>query len=416
MLRQAVVLVGGLGTRLSERTRTTPKPMLDVGGRPFVEYLLDEITRYRTFARILLLSGHCGEQFTARYDGMRWRSADVRVQQELEPLGTGGALLHAGAMLEQEFILLNGDSFFDFNFLDLAAEPMTADTLVRMALKREQVGDRYGRIDLRSNRVARFLPPSATTEGAINAGVYLVSRRILSHIDTTPCSLEQVVLPRLAEQGHVEARVYDGYFIDIGVPADFERAQTQLPSKLRRPAVFFDRDGVLNKDNGYVHSIDEFEWTAGAREAVRHCNDSGYLVFVVSNQAGVARAHYGIDAVEKLHSWIDVQLAERGAHVDEFQYCPYHVDAVVPEFRRDSDRRKPAPGMLLDCLRTWPVDIARSFLIGDQSTDIAAARGAGLPGYLFTGGNLADFLSLCLGDQPVREAQAEPDKPQSRDI
>jgi D-glycero-D-manno-heptose 1,7-bisphosphate phosphatase len=130
---------------------------------------------------------------------------------------------------------------------------------------------------------------------------------------------------------------------------------------------------------------------------VKCCNDAGYLVFVVTNQAGVAHGYYGIDAVERLHTWMSERLAEAGAHVDDFQYCPYHADATIAEFRRDSDRRKPAPGMLLDCLERWPVDTMRSFVIGDQPTDMAAARATGLPGYLFTGGNLADFVARCLG-------------------
>lgn len=397
MLRQAAVLVGGLGTRLGERTRATPKPMLEVGGRPFLEHLLDELGRYRAIERILLLSAHLGGQVVARYHGTRWRSAEVSVVQEPEPLGTAGALVHAREILDHEFLLLNGDSFFDFNLMDLAVQPMGAGTLMRMALKREQAGDRYGRLDIAGDRVRRFLPPSAATSGPINAGVYVMRRNALDRIAAAPCSLEQAVLPELAERGMLEGRAYDGYFIDIGVPADFERAQEELPRRRRRPAVFFDRDGVLNRDDGYVHRIEDFHWLEGAREAVKLCNDRGYLVFVVTNQAGVAHGYYGVDAIERLHAWMDVRLAEVGAHVDEYQYCPYHEQGTVAEFAKPSDRRKPAPGMLLDCLRGWPVDAGRSFLVGDRASDIAAAEAAGVPGHLFAGGNLADFIARCMG-------------------
>jgi D-glycero-D-manno-heptose 1,7-bisphosphate phosphatase len=214
-----------------------------------------------------------------------------------------------------------------------------------------------------------------------------------------PCSLEGAVLPDLAERGLLEARPYDGYFIDIGVPADLARAQEELPRQRRRPAVFFDRDGVLNKDDGYVHRIEDVQWLEGAREAVKLCNDRGYLVFVVTNQAGVARGYYRVEDIERLHAWMDERFAEAGAHVDEYQYCPYHEEGTVAEFARSSDRRKPAPGMLLDCLRGWPVDVGRSFLIGDRPTDIGAAQAAGVPGHLFTGGNLADFVARCMSER-----------------
>lgn len=397
MLRQAVVLVGGLGTRLGERTRAVPKPMLEVGGRPFLEYLLDEITRYRNFERILLLAGHLGDQVESRYHGTRRRAASVEVLREQEPLGTAGALAHAGERLDHTFLLLNGDSYFDLNLLDFSAEALPEHALIRMALKRDHAGDRYSRVELQGDRVVAFHAARARSSGPINAGIYVVGRHILDGIPRGTCSLEGAVLPRLAEQGRVEAKIRDGYFIDIGVPEDFERAQSELPCLVRRPAVFFDRDGVLNVDHGYVHRVDSFEWMPGAREAVKLCNDRGYLVFVVTNQAGVARGFYGVDAVEQLHGWMDEQLAAIGAHIEEFQYCPYHVDATVPEFRGASDRRKPAPGMLLDCMRNWSVDEARSFLVGDQPSDLAAASAAGIRGYAFEGDNLLDFVERHLG-------------------
>ena len=139
MLRQAVILVGGLGTRLGERTKTTPKPMLPVGGRPFLDTLIDEIARYDAFDEILLLAGHKAESIQARYDGTVRGRARLAVSLEQAPLGTAGALVHAAGLLQERFLLLNGDSFFDFNILDLAARANAG--LVHMAL----AGRRRGR-------------------------------------------------------------------------------------------------------------------------------------------------------------------------------------------------------------------------------------------------------------------------------
>lgn len=268
-----------------------------------------------------------------------------------------------------------------------------------MALKRDQPGDRYGRLVLDGKNVVEFLAAGARPSGPINAGVYCVDRSIIASIEEMPCSLEQTVFPRLAAKGQLEAVPYHGFFIDIGVPADFERAQEELLERLRRPAVFFDRDGVLNVDKAYVHRIQDFEWVPGAREAIKLCNDLGYYAFVVTNQAGVARGYYGIDDVHRLHDWMSAELAAIGAHIDDFQYCPYHEDGTVEAYRRTSDRRKPAPGMILDCLKTWPVRIEGSLLIGDTDRDIEAAGAAGIPGHLFGEGNLAAFLRPLLVDQ-----------------
>ncbi len=159
-----------------------------------------------------------------------------------------------------------------------------------------------------------------------------------------------------------------------------------------KPAVFFDRDGVLNVDRRYVHRPEDFEWVAGAREAVRRFNEAGWLVFVVTNQSGVARGYYGEGEVRALHDWMSGELALIGARVDEFAYCPHHPQAPVERYRLACDCRKPAPGMLLELMRRWPIDAARSLLIGDNPHDVEAARAAGVEGLLFQGGDLLAFI------------------------
>ncbi|HEY2185171.1 MAG TPA: HAD family hydrolase [Xanthobacteraceae bacterium] len=164
-----------------------------------------------------------------------------------------------------------------------------------------------------------------------------------------------------------------------------------------RPAAFLDRDGVLNVDIAYLHRPEEFSWTEGAIEAVKALNDAGHLVIVITNQAGVARGLYEEAAVNALHAWMNDQLARRGAHVDAFYYCPHHPQGSVVRYARECDSRKPGPGMLLRAMREWPVRRQGSFLIGDKPSDVEAARRAGIPGYLFTGGNLEQFVAGILG-------------------
>jgi len=399
VLRQAVILVGGLGTRLGERTKTTPKPMLPVGGRPFLDTLIDEIARYDAFDEILLLAGHKAESILARYDGTVWGRARLAVSLEQAPLGTAGALVHAAGRLQERFLLLNGDSFFDFNILDLAARAKSS--LVHMALRADVVGDRFGRVVLDGDRVRSFIAPGQGATGPVNAGVYVVDRGILARVGGLPASLEQDVFPALAADGAMTGTSYRGYFIDIGIPEDFARADVELIEQLRRPAVFFDRDGVLNHDSGYTFEAGKLQWIEGAQEAVKAVNDAGYFAFVVTNQSGVARGFYEESHVHALHRWMADEMAAIGAHIDAFEYCPDHPDGTVERYRRVNDRRKPGAGMITDLLARFPVNADKSLLVGDNPSDLEAARAAGLQGHLFSGGNLEAFVRMHLPHRPA---------------
>ncbi len=395
MSNQCVILVGGLGTRLGEKAKKkTPKPLLDAGGSPFLETLFGEARR-RGFDEFLLLAGHRSEivaAFLARRQ-IEERFA-CRVELSIEPtaLGTGGALVHAREKLHDDFLLLNGDTWFDFNWLDLWAGARRDQAVAALALRAVDSPDRYETVDLDGSLVKAIHPRGASLDSAlINGGVYYLTRRVLDGVGA-PCSLESDILPKLIAAGALRGYPYAGYFIDIGVPETLAAAAKAVPRRRRRPAVFLDRDGVLNVDHGYVSTPEQIEWVRGARQAVKRLNDAGYFLFVVTNQAGVARGFYGEEDVVALHRWMAVDLASVGASIDDWRYCPYHPDGSVGDYQAKQGWRKPKPGMILDLLDHWPVEREGSFLIGDKASDIEAAAAAGLPGYLFPGGDLLAFL------------------------
>jgi D-glycero-D-manno-heptose 1,7-bisphosphate phosphatase len=165
------------------------------------------------------------------------------------------------------------------------------------------------------------------------------------------------------------------------------------PASPLRPALFLDRDGVLNEDRGYVSRWEDFHWIGGAKAAVAAFNRAGWLVIVVTNQSGVGRGFYSEADMHALHARMVEDLAEIGGHIDAFYYAPQHPEASLDAYRHpDPPDRKPNPGMILRALSEWPIDKAASLLVGDKPSDLEAALRAGIRGVLFEGGNLAEFL------------------------
>ncbi|MCK1314159.1 HAD family hydrolase [Bradyrhizobium sp. 23] len=176
---------------------------------------------------------------------------------------------------------------------------------------------------------------------------------------------------------------------------------------MKRPAVFFDRDGVLNEDDGYAFDPEKIRWIEGAQHAVKAVNDAGYLAFVVTNQSGIARGFYEEQHVRNLHEWMSRELANVGARIDAFEYCPHHPEGLVERYRVLCSCRKPQPGMIRALLERYAVDVDASFLIGDKQSDLAAAQAAGIAAYLFDGSNLRTFIAPLLTDRSYPPDQSK---------
>jgi D,D-heptose 1,7-bisphosphate phosphatase len=396
--RQAVILCGGMGTRLGALTADTPKPLLDVGGAPFLETLIREVAR-SGIRRFLLLAGHFAGQIEEFAAGLKERlgsgySIDVTV--EIGPAGTGGAIYQARDQLDDLFLLLNGDSFHDFPLHQLGAALNGDDVLGAIALREVDDCSRYGEVLLDGDVVSSFVEKSGERRpGLINGGVYLLRKDALGLLGP-PSSLERDLLPRLAELRQLRGRTFDGFFIDIGLPETYTEAGRALKAHRRHPAAFLDRDGVINRDVGHIGTLARWEWTAGAIDAIRHLNRSGYYVFVITNQAGIAKGKYTVEDYWDLRDAVREQLFLEGAQIDDERFCPYHPEGVVEQWRGESNWRKPEPGMIEDLIGAWPVDRERSFLVGDQPTDLQAASSAQIRGYMFEGGNLDEFVTAIL--------------------
>jgi D-glycero-D-manno-heptose 1,7-bisphosphate phosphatase len=152
---------------------------------------------------------------------------------------------------------------------------------------------------------------------------------------------------------------------------------------MTKPALFLDRDGVINVDHGYVHKVEEFEFVDGIFELVAAAQKAGYLVVVVTNQAGIGRGYYTEADFHLLMDWVRAEFVARGGQIDAVYFCPFHPEHGLGDYRQDSEFRKPAPGMLLQAARELGIDLGDSIFVGDNLTDMQAGLGAGVGSLLY---------------------------------
>ena len=158
---------------------------------------------------------------------------------------------------------------------------------------------------------------------------------------------------------------------------------------------FLDRDGGLNKSNingGYIGNIEDFKWMPGAIKTIKYLKLLKYKIVIVSNQSGVARGYFGIRKVYKLHNYMQKRLSENKTKIDKILFCPFHKDGIIKKYKKKSNLRKPNTGMFKKIDKIWNVDKKKSFMIGDQKTDMEFAKKSKIRGFMFKSNNLYCFV------------------------
>lgn len=415
---QVVIIAGGKGTRLTERTGGLPKPMIEVGGKPLLEHHLLLARKYG-FTDFLFLTGFGSGQIENYFgNGSRW-SVRIRYHVESEPLGTAGAVLNAFEHLESKFAVLYGDTMVNVDlarFVAAHADHVGA-TLFLHPNDHPQDSDLV-QVDA-DNRIMGFHPyphpGGCYFSNLVNAALYVVSRESLRDWAWSyyprPLDFAKDLFPKMLLSGAVLHGYRSREYVkDAGTPARLDRVRSDWASGRVQsrawdaplPAVFLDRDGTLNIDKNRINSPAEIELLPGAADAVRAINHSGRLAVVITNQPVIARGECTELQLRQIHHRLEWLLGESHAFVDAIYYCPHHPDKGFAGERTDlkfaCSCRKPGTGLLELASKDLNIDRAGSWMIGDSAADIEAARRFGISSVLlrsdrdavYTGGSKAD--------------------------
>jgi histidinol-phosphate phosphatase family protein len=395
-MKQAAILAGGRGTRLSHVFRDIPKSMVPVAGRPLLEIVVETLAQ-QGIRELVLFTGFQAEQIESYVgDGRRW-DISIRYVTEKSPMGTAGSLMQNLHHMHDVFLVVYGDTLFhvDLNrFLKFHRNSRADLTLFLHPNDHPYDSDL---VETESDGRVTAFHKSPHAEGTfyrnlVNAALYIVQKKALQALEPRiPLDFVRDIFPAMLKRG---CRLFGyssrEYIKDMGTPDRYEKVHQDFVSgKIERgdlshkkAAVFVDRDGTLTRSTDYVRKLEELDLFSFGGRAVARLNSSHYLTVLVTNQPVIARGEMSESELRQLHNKLETLLGQERAFLDGLYVCQHHpekgFEGERPELKIDCDCRKPKIGLIKEAAEELNIDGARSWFVGDTTTDMQTARNAGL--------------------------------------
>ncbi len=409
MSAEAVIIAGGRGTRLGALGKDLPKALVPVAGRPLLDYSLALLQRHG-LTDVVICTGYLAEKIEEHVgDGSKW-GLRVRYSREASPLGTAGCLRALDPAPSEDFLVLYADLLLDMDLTSLfhRHRASRADGTLVVHPNDHPFDSDLVALDHSAGNIVEIHkkphPPGVWHSNLVNAAVHVLHPRLLDLLvpgEKADCAHD--LFPRALRAGfRLGAYRTAEYLKDVGIPERLAEAEADLRSgrvagsnrERFRPAVFLDRDGVINREVGLIHHPDRLELLPGAATAIRRLNRAGWLTVVVTNQPVVARGLCDEAQVRQIHARLEWLLGEEGAFVDAIYYCPHHPDGGFPgenaAYKVPCNCRKPATGLVENAARDLNIDVRASYLVGDTTTDLQTARNAFLKAVLVKTGHAGE--------------------------
>lgn len=391
-VRQAAILCGGLGTRMRPYTDGLPKPMIPVNGRPFLEYLVEQL-REQGITHIELLTGYRGQQIEDYFgDGQRF---GVTIGYARGPVewDTGRRLWEARGQLQPQFLLLYSDNFVPFDLASLEAFHRARGLPASLTLNAKTKGN----IRVGADGIVQRYDPSRSGDDLnyVEIGYMLVERDAVLPLFDSPDVSFSTILQRLAERTALAGMICGDRYHSISDPERWKLTEQYL--RMKR-ILLIDRDGTINvrpRQAEYLSRWEDFSWAPGALDGMQALAAAGFSFILISNQAGIARGVVTREQVDAINGSLTGELAARGVTLLKAYVCPHH-------WNDGCDCRKPAPGLLFQASRDYLLRLDRTFYIGDDPRDCQAAHNANCPS-IFVGDD-SELASLAPAERPAQVA------------
>ena len=369
-----VILAGGKGSRIKEYLNNKPKPMLKFNNIYFLQYLINNLTKYPV-NKIYILTGFKHKIIHKNFHNKMFNFTKIICIKESKLMGTGGALLSLKKYKINDFLLINGDTIFNVNVNDFI-KSFRQKSLGGIAL----VSKKLNTNSLKLNNLAlkKGFITYKSKSSLINGGIYYFSKKIFKYLIKGPSSLENDILPKMIKKKLIKGKIYRDFFVDIGSPKYLKQTKKKLIINLKKPAVFLDRDGVINYDYWYVHKLKNFKFRKGVIRGLKYLIKKNFYIFIITNQAGIAKGKFKENDFFNLHKYLKQYLSKKNIYFDDVQYCPFHPDAKIKKFKKNSNLRKPGNRMIKNIFEKFLINKKKCFMIGDKISDEKCAKKSNL--------------------------------------
>lgn len=370
-----VILAGGRGSRIKEYLNKKPKPLIKINNFTFLDLLIKKICKYN-FNKLYILAGYRGDQIKEKYHKKSFNFVKTEVIIEKKALGTAGSLSQLYNKVKNDFIVINGDTFFDINLSEVINFKLKKDEIFLSLVKNH---------NYKSNKKLTFLKLNRDNQISynkksilINGGIYKFNRFFLKQIERKNYSLENDIIPKMIYTRKVKGIVFDNFFIDIGTPKNLKSAKKNLIKHLTKPALFLDRDNTIIHDKGYVYKVNELKIKKKFINILKDIKKKHIYIFIVTNQSGIGRGIFTEKQFFNFQLELKKRLCSLDIFIDDVQFCPFHEEAKLKIYRKKTNLRKPGNGMLLNLFQDWSLIKKRSIMIGDQISDEVCANKTGI--------------------------------------
>ncbi len=373
-VNQAVILAGGRGVRLEPFTIGKPKPMYEFNQTPFLSYLLLQLKQWG-ITDVLVLLGYMADSITNFFhDGSQF---GMNITYDITPVefDTGARLRHAYDFLQEKFILMYCDNYCPLRFERMERQFLESGMSVQITAYANK--DNYTKGNLKiQDGIVQVYDKSRKMEGLqeVDIGYAFLKKEVIAHIPEENVNFEKYAYPKLVEKEKMGVYVTEHRYYSVGSWARIQLTKDFFKSK---KAIFIDRDGTLNvrpPKAQYIERPEDFVWLDGAKEAVRLLHQAGYLLFLFTNQPGIARGVMTQHQLDLVHLKMQAELQENGGCFDQIYVCPHGWD-------ENCGCRKPKPGLLYQAQKEWSLNLLDCIVIGDDDRDMKAGEAAGCKCY-----------------------------------